>query len=245
MSKDIQGIPVTGEPGIDLDLAIASTQLQNWIKSVDLNRFRIKSVHIQSLDKFGPKVGFIKFKADVTDTKDKFLPGIVFARGGAVAVLLVLLCEGKEYAVLTVQPRIASGSFAFEEICAGMLDGSSNFAGVAAKELKEEIGEDIKQSDLTDLSALAGFPGGAYPSVGGCDETIRFYACVRSVTSEKMAEINGRCTGVLEEGEQITLKIVPLADVRKLPDLKSIAAQALYEQFRSQIPGAPAAPTTK
>jgi hypothetical protein len=31
------------------------------------------------------------------------LPGIVFARGGAVAILMLLECEGKKYAVLTEQ----------------------------------------------------------------------------------------------------------------------------------------------
>jgi hypothetical protein len=31
------------------------------------------------------------------------LPGIVFARGGAVAILMLLECEGQKYAVLTEQ----------------------------------------------------------------------------------------------------------------------------------------------
>ena len=241
MSASIQGIPVTAEPGIDAGFVVASVKFNDWFTSVDRAKFQIASIHIQSLDMFGPKVGFIKLKAVVTDTSGTPVSGIVLLRGGSVAVFFVLLCEGKEYVVLTVQPRIGSGSFSFVEVCAGMLDDSKNFAGVASKEIKEEIGEEIKAADLTDLSALAGFPNGAYPSVGGCDETIRFFACVRTVTADKLAELNGRLTGALDEAEQITLKIVEIDDVLKLADLKSLAAYGLYQRFRSQIPGAPAA----
>ena len=33
-------------------------------------------------------------------------PGIVFARGSSVAILVVLMCEGQEYTLLTYQPRV-------------------------------------------------------------------------------------------------------------------------------------------
>ncbi|KAI8008100.1 hypothetical protein LOK49_LG07G01262 [Camellia lanceoleosa] len=53
---------------------------------------------------FGKRVGFVKFNADVVDkaTKKK-VPGIVFARGPVVAVLILLELDGKTYAVLTEQ----------------------------------------------------------------------------------------------------------------------------------------------
>jgi len=82
--------------------------------------------------------------------------GIVFARGGAVAILIELHCEGSIYALLIRQPRLPIGFAQFPEIVAGqssrasspglhdvcfflagMLDGSGNFAGMAAKELEE------------------------------------------------------------------------------------------------------------
>jgi ADP-sugar diphosphatase len=226
----------TAEAGIDLDTAKLSNQFQNWLAQVDTSNFRISSVHFQSVDMFGPangpqKIGFIKFTADVVDKAGKFIPGIVFMRGGSVGILAVLNCQGKKYSVMTVQPRFATGRFDFLEIPAGMLDGSGNFAGVAARELEEELDIKIEAKDLTDLSGLAGCNEGVYLSPGGSDETLRFFSFSLDVTEEEMASMNGRCTGLISEGEQITLKIVPLNDLITIPDAKTIVAYALYQKY--------------
>jgi|JI6StandDraft_1071083.scaffolds.fasta_scaffold00001_23 ADP-sugar diphosphatase len=222
----------TAEGGISLDTAVQSKQFQNWLAQVDTNKFQIRSVHFQSVDMFGSvKVGFIKFKADVVDKAGKFIPGIVFMRGGSVGILAVLNCQGKKYSVMTVQPRVPTGRFDFLEIPAGMLDGSGNFAGVAAKELEEELGIKIAEKDLTDLSGLAGCNQGIYLSPGASDETMRFFSFTRDVTEEEMASMNGRCTGLISEGEQITLKIVPLDDLVTVADAKTIVAYALYQKY--------------
>ncbi|KAI7996863.1 hypothetical protein LOK49_LG10G00189 [Camellia lanceoleosa] len=52
----------------------------------------------------GKRVGFVKFNADVVDkATGKKVPGIVFARGPAVTVLILLESDGNTYAVLTEQ----------------------------------------------------------------------------------------------------------------------------------------------
>jgi ADP-sugar diphosphatase len=232
---DISRIPVTGETGINTAAVVASRQFTDWLDLMDADKFLVNSVHIQSVDMFGSKIGFIKLKADVTDKSGKFIPGIMFMRGGAVGMLLVLECEGKKYTVLTVQPRVPSGRFDFVEIPAGMLDGSGNFGGVAAKELQEELGLTIPASDLIDLSALAGHARGFYVSPGGSDETIRLFVYEKSVTPEWLAEMNGKCTGLIEEGEQITLRVVPLDDsILNIDDGKTIVAYSLWKAFCGQ-----------
>ncbi|GAB2209837.1 hypothetical protein Droror1_Dr00027062, partial [Drosera rotundifolia] len=56
------------------------------------------------VDYFGKRVGFLKFKADIIDKETGHkVPGIVFARGPAVAILILLESEGETYAVLTEQ----------------------------------------------------------------------------------------------------------------------------------------------
>lgn len=210
--------------------AIASKPFQDWLESVG-ERFVVKGVKFQSVDMFGPRVGFIKFVADITDTNGKFIPGIVFMRGGAVGMLPVLNCNGKKYTILTVQPRIATGRFDFEEIPAGMLDGSGNFGGVAAKELKEELDMTVSQDDLIDLTAFAGIAGGFFVSPGGTEETLRLFAFEKDVTEEELASYEGKCTGLIEEGEQITLKIVELDSLWHIDDGKTIVAYTLYEKL--------------
>jgi ADP-sugar diphosphatase len=232
----VSGIPVTAEPGVDLAVATTAKQFTNWLASVDLTKFTIKSVHFQSVDMFGAtKVGFVKFRATVVDKNDRPVNGIVFARGGAVAVLALFECEGKTHVVVTVQPRVPVGKFDFVEICAGMLDGSGNFGGVAAKELKEELDIELSEDDLTDLTELAGYSGGFFLSPGACEETIRLYAFRKQVTREELNAMEGKCTGALEENEQITLKIIGFDDLLTLPDAKSIVAHALYTKFAAQV----------
>jgi ADP-sugar diphosphatase len=69
---------------------------------------------------FGPRVGFIKFRADVVNEVGGFLPGIVFMRGGAVTMLVILQCEGEDYSIITLQPRVPAGKFLFPELPAGI-----------------------------------------------------------------------------------------------------------------------------
>lgn len=230
----------TAEAGIDIAKVTATRSYTDWIASLDLKRFTVKAIHLQSVDMFGrapnEKVGFIKLKADVVDSTGKFIAGIVFMRGGSVGILPVLKCEGKKYTVATVQPRIATGSFEFVEIPAGMLDGSGNFAGLAAKELDEELGLKIAAEDLIDLSTPAGHPKGFFVSPGGTEETLRLFYFERHVTTEELAAFHGKATGLIAEGEQITLKVMPLEDLWQIPDGKTLVAISLYERLQAATP---------
>jgi ADP-sugar diphosphatase len=75
------------------------------------------------------------------------LPGAVFLRGPSVAMMVTLQpddlpedSQDEKHVLLTVQPRIAAGTLALTELPAGMVDDGGNFAGAAAKEIKEELG---------------------------------------------------------------------------------------------------------
>jgi len=73
--------------------------------------------------------------------------------------------QEEKHVLLTVQPRIAAGGLGFVELPAGMVD-KGTFGGTAAREIKEELGLDIPEDELTNLTELAiaermekGFPG--------------------------------------------------------------------------------------
>jgi len=73
--------------------SISCVPFTDWLTQVTQDkRFVVKKIHIQGVDFFGPRVGFIKFKADIFDDTGKFLPGVVFMRGGAVGILVILSC---------------------------------------------------------------------------------------------------------------------------------------------------------
>lgn len=236
IEKTIAGIKVTAEPGIDIDIATTAKPFTDWLETLDRDKFDIRALHFNSVTMFSPtRAGFLKWTTDVVDRQGRWLPGTIFARGGAVTVICVLICEAKSYAVVTVQPRLATGDFQFVELCAGMLDDSGHFAGTAAKELKEELHIEVDAADLVDMSELAGHDRGVFLSPGACEETMRFFAYCRRISRSELEAMNGRCTGLAEEGEQITLKIVELDEVLSLADAKSLIAYSLYMRFKDQI----------
>jgi len=211
--------------------AIRHRPFVRWLDNLD-ERYDVKSITLQSVDMFGPKVGFIKFEAEVYDrTTGEKMPSIVFMRGGSVGILVILECEGIEYALLAVQPRFATGKFDFVEILAGMLDGSGDFVGVAAKELKEEAGPDfaINGKDLVPLTPL---DRPIFLSPGGTDETMNLFLYYRSVTRGQLDALSGRATGELNEGERIVLKVVPRDQLWSIPDVKTLLAISLYDRQR-------------
>lgn len=207
---------------------------------------------------FGPRIGFLKLTAHVSTASDASrLPGTIFLRGPAVAMLVVLIPDDQPagappdeaYVVLTVQPRIATGSLGFVELPAGMLDGGSNFAGAAAREIEEELGMVIKQEELTCLTdraadirrARAGpgplretLPFAMFPSAGGCDEYIKIFSHERRVPRDTLQAWEGKYGGLRDKGEMITLKIVPLRELwlEGGMDSKALAAVTLYKQLK-------------
>jgi len=217
----------------------------------------LRDITVQSYDLFGPRLGFLKLTSTVSNSAGEKLPGAVFLRGPSVAMLVLLVPDdtpadtAEKYALLTVQPRVAAGSLGFVEIPAGMVDEAGQFAGAAAKEIKEELGLEISESELTCLSELAG-PGPStggtdhggeeelaaamFPSPGACDESIRIYLHERRVPRAELDSWTGRLTGLREDGEKITLKLVPTENLWRegARDGKTLAALALWEGLKRE-----------
>lgn len=115
------------------------------------------------------------------------------------------------------------------ELPAGMMDDDTQtIQGVAVHEMEEECGIVIDASELVDLTRLA-FEGckvgstGVPLSQGGCDERMRFLYLEKHVTQAQLDQMRNRLTGLREEGEVITLRVVPYDDVWRISaDSKAI-----------------------
>lgn len=213
--------------------------------------FKLRSVTIQSADFFRDnRIGFLKFKAKVTNDNGEYLPGTVFLRGESVCVLLILQpnapsSDDELYTILTVQPRIAAGSLNFVELPAGMLDDSGTFGGAAAKEIQEETGLEIIEDELLNMTALAaGAPNkseellrpAVYPSPGACDESISLLLAQKSMDRADIERLKGKLAGLREHGEKIKLNICRLDELWSigLRDGKTLAAIAVYQELKRQ-----------
>ena len=76
----------------DFCFSIACEQaFKEWCCNIDAE-LTVKKITVQSVDMFGPRVGFVKFKGDVTDDSGRNIPAIVFMRGASVGMLVVITC---------------------------------------------------------------------------------------------------------------------------------------------------------
>ncbi|CAA6656242.1 unnamed protein product [Spirodela intermedia] len=193
----------------------------------------LKQIHIQGIDMFGSNVGFLKFKADVLDNETgKKVPGIVFSRGPAVAVLILLKSSGEDYVVLTEQARVPVGRLILE-LPAGMLDGDgTDIVGTAVREVEEETGISLNSADMVNLTAFLDPSTGCkiFPSAGGCDEEISLFLYKGQVDQGVIDALRGKEMGLRDHGELIKVHVVPYRKLwRMTADSKVLSAVALYE----------------
>lgn len=163
------------------------------------------------------------------------VPGLAFIRGDSGAVLTFLRSRGVDYVVMTEQARVPICDPAFREIPAGMLNeakGMRGFAAAVAAEMHQEVGLDLDMEE--DLKPL----GYSFLSPGGSDEGMRLFFTRIQCSADVLTHLEGKLNGVLEENEQITLRILPLKDVRvqiksgELKDAKLILALSYYDNAR-------------
>ncbi len=233
------------KPG-ELDRILATPKFNQWWDSVNRTEgldYIIGSVDIRDANWFGPtNLGF--FKADckvyrlepnagdipdfALDAKGQHatVPAIAFVRGGAVAILVKVTVHepNKSYFILTSQIRFPVGQFCLET-AAGMLDGSGDFKGVAAKEIEEELGIKINAEELHDL-------GRFFPSPGGCDEFIQMYYYETTISQAVFDKKQRSVFGSSSESEHIVLQFVPEKQMSsvllKIGDAKAEIAYRRY-----------------
>jgi 8-oxo-dGTP pyrophosphatase MutT (NUDIX family) len=133
--------------------------------------------------------------------------------------------ESEKYVLMTIQPRIAAGSLRFAEIPAGMLDDAGTFSGGAAKEIEEETGLKVEAGELIDMTALAladekndeQLQNGMWSTPGGCDEFIPLFLYQKRISRSQLEDFRGKLTGLRDEGEKITVKVVSLPRLEPFP----------------------------
>ncbi len=211
-----------------VEMAQQSTIFRRWLQSLD-PRFAPSAINLQAVDFRGkPSAGSVLFVRMLVKAANAPFNQIVELRGGTSVMLPILECEGQLYTVLVKQPRLAIGEYEAVELPAGMIDGGT-FAGAAAKELEQELDLTFTEKELVDLTPVLGT---IHFSCGLLDEDARFFLGHKNVSPKELRAMQGKATGVAEEGESITLWVVPLDQmIDRTRDGKAFIAWTLYQRW--------------
>ena len=237
----IQGIPLIPKyPHLIKSMTAlqAAPKMINWVNKLDKEEMQVKSITVTDIDWFAAnptpeKLGFVKVSVDAIDlrTNKKIMSNIAFIRGDAVAVLIVVKVIAPsnaitEYVLLCEQMRLPAGGYR-KEICAGMVDASGNIGSVVLKEVEEETGFKIKNTN--DLIPL----GSTYTSQGGSDEEVFLYAWTTTITENEFVEKLSEVFGNEEEGEEIKLHFTPMSTLRStgLTQMKDAKAEIAVRRY--------------
>ena len=207
-------------------------KFKDFIKSIDY-QITVSSIDIQSVDMFGPNVGFIKLKAQAT-RNGKRIPSIAFIRGHSVGVYVKIINKdnrNESWVLMTQQARFPIGKGGYIEICAGMLDESGDFRGKCAEEIEEELDIKINISDLIPLyPATEGVKGNRalVLSGGGCDEKMQLFKIEIEMSKEEINALDGKLTGLADSSEHIIMRLIPTDQFTTIiDDMKSVLAHHL------------------
>jgi ADP-sugar diphosphatase len=101
--EDYKTIPVTLPPELTKDMLLGFTPYKTWLStlknSLSLQNkkshpfhdcpYKLRKIDVQTVDFFGGnRLGFVKFKATISNDNGEHLPGSVFLRGGSVAMMV-------------------------------------------------------------------------------------------------------------------------------------------------------------
>ena len=200
----------------------------------------LEKVSVQYVKAFGtnkstglPIVGLMVVELFYRCAHQSFIPGVVFLRADAVAILITENCDGVVWTCLVYQPRAAAGKWMLE-LPAGMMQRMENdgeeqmsLTGQAIKELREEVGITIKVENLRDL-------GTYWPSVGGTKEQITFYHVDYPGMVSLVRADPKKLFGVASEGE-VTKRVAMKIDdaIEKVDDAKfHIALSKIHDSSK-------------
>jgi hypothetical protein len=149
----------------------------------------------------------------------KLVPGIVFVRGSAAAVMVVLHVGGEEkrdYNLLVRQDRVPDSIAAIAEIPCGTFGSDGNLAGGVAKDIFDKIGLEIKKEDLVEVT-LATYKDGTpnvFPSCGSENFDTVFVLQERT-TEEDFEKLKSILDAQKEGGIQLSLEPMEIVAEKK------------------------------
>ena len=199
-------IQLVAPPRYDAKRLFNSRLFQFWWKDFSAELMKVDHVEFKAISGSTDDPFFLTIEVvGKEDNKPKVFT--VFLRFDSVAVIILIDCveTGERYILLAQQMRPAICSSGFVEAPAGTVNKKDGVVGRMMAEIQEETGLAVSKSDLYQL-------GEWYPSCGGCSEKITGYLTLKKMGQRQIQGILQKTHGVAEEGEEITLVLLPIRE---------------------------------
>lgn len=184
-----------------------------WRGQMEKNGLKINDVKEHFVRRRGNgEVLFAMLEVDADTPEGDKIPPVCFLKGHAASVLVALIDEetNETFVVLVRQRRICDGSQTYEHP-AGMVDADDDAAEVAAREVGEEIGLDIRPDELTGLNPRLWFP-----STGTSDEAMHYFYVEKRMKRARIMEFHHKKMTNDSEFERITTYVATLPEAHQL-----------------------------
>ncbi len=201
-----------------------------WKKRVESNDCTIHSAEpINEIRKKDGSLLFALLKTEVISPENKKLPHILFLRGDACVIVILLRNKstGEEKFLMVRQRRIGNGQMCLE-FPAGMLDESSNAPEVAVREIFEETGLPLKEDELFALTDTV-----LYSSAGASDEGIHYFGALKEVDDQTFNSFFDKEGGCCDENEHISTTLMSRTDAEQ--ETTSLQARLGFFLFEQHI----------
>ena len=212
--------------GDNADKLSKSKKFWRWFDNI-CRPIKIRRVEEKGSFWFRGELAFALFLVEYLDEEKREKSSVIFYRSDAVAVFLVLKDRDtkKRYVALVEQLRVPAGQKLLE-IPAGIVESEEDDQKTAVREIKEEVDIEIAQKDLR-------FMGRYFFSPGACPEKVALYSCQLTFSHQEIELLEGRLTGLKEEGENIRVRLLPLEIFGGLV-VRDAKTQLAYELYLEQ-----------
>ncbi len=202
---------------------------KTWIDALNRHGCVIHSIeNLNVIHKSNGEVLFAFVHTKIEDEAHHPLVPVAVLRGPAVIIVPIIeVKETHEKMLLIVkQRRIADGAI-HVEFPAGMLDHDiDDPKKIAVKEVFEETGLRIQESDLMALHDKA-----LFSSPGLLDEKVYFYAFQKILSFEQIKKIDGKSTGNSLEKEKISTTLISFKEAKEQMTAVSSILALFFCQF--------------
>lgn len=204
----------------------SSEVLKYWVYGLPAE-WTLNGIHVNDVLKIGGTIRMIQMVVDLVDEEGVSLPGFITLRGEMTDCLAIVMCEGEAYVVFVRQPRAAACGCVLSNP-AGMIDpGDKSVRFRALEELAEELGISLEWEYVAMSKPLLVSPG-------GIDEKSSFGRAHADVEQETLSKLQGNKGGLVDEGEQTQVVVVPIEEAvvtimaESSPCLKTLFSLMLY-----------------